>query len=89
MRYLLQRDETIETLLEKLSQAAFSVAEGSIPENRREDIRLGLYVALRQALSSKIVCGQDCGSLPDCAVMREASPALYEVEHERAAHRTH
>jgi hypothetical protein len=74
MRYLLQKDESLETLLESLSQAAFSVVTDIVLENRREDIQVGMYVALSHVLSSRLVCGPDCGLSPVCATMRETSP---------------
>ena len=75
MRFLLKNTETADTLLERMVQSACLVVEGSIPENRQEDIQMGLYVALRQILSQNVVKCDDCGKLPDCSGMRE-SPAF-------------
>lgn len=74
MRILLQKEETLESFLEKLTQAAFSVVGETLPENRREDVEVGIYVALSHVLASNLVCGIDCGTLPICDGMREASP---------------
>lgn len=74
MRILLQKEETLESFLEQLTQAAFSVVGGTVPENRREDVEVGIYVALSHVLSSRLVCGPDCGVSPGCLNMRETSP---------------
>jgi hypothetical protein len=74
MRYLLRKDESLDTLLEKLSGAAYSVVSEILPEGRREDVEMGMYVALTHVLATRLVCGPDCGILPACSVMRETNP---------------
>ena len=74
MRYLLQKEESLESLLENLSQAAFSVVSDILPESRREDVLVGMYVALSHVVASRLVCGPDCGISPACANMRETNP---------------
>lgn len=74
MRYLLQKDESLESLLENLSRASFSVVSEILPESRREDVLVGMYVALSHVVARDIVCGPDCGVSPACATMREIDP---------------
>jgi hypothetical protein len=74
MRFLLKNDVSAESLLDKASKAAFSVVESSIPESRRNDVQMGLYVALRQALASELVCIPECGLFPECEQLKEMDP---------------
>jgi hypothetical protein len=66
MRYLLKAGETAETLLERAAQSAFRVVEGVVPDNQREDVEMGLYVALRRVFHENVVRSEVCGSLPTC-----------------------
>ena len=74
MRILLQREETFDSLLDKLSRAAFAVVDDNLPESHREDVRVGIYVALSHILAAGLVCGPDCDVSPACQGMRETSP---------------
>ena len=74
MRFLLKKDVSAEFLLEKASKAAFSVVESSLPESRRDDVQMGLYVALRQTLASDVVCIAECGLFPECEQLKETDP---------------
>lgn len=73
MRIQLKDAITSEALLEDLVQASFSVFECHCPVGLREDLRMGLYVALRQVLSADLVKRSACGNLPDCADLPEDS----------------
>ena len=66
MRYLLKTGETAETLLDRAVQSAFLVVEGMVPDNQREDIEVGLYVALRRVFHENVVRSEVCGTLPTC-----------------------
>lgn len=79
MRYLLQKDESLDSFLEKLSEAAFSVISEDLPNGRREDVLVGIYVAMSHVLASRLVCGVDCGSSPFCSSMRETNPLEFPV----------
>lgn len=86
MRYLLNGTETADTLLEKMVQSAFQVVEGSVPENRQEDIQMGLYVALRRILSQNLIRCDECGRFAECSNLKEA-PAFTESAPRGAASR--
>jgi len=66
MRYFLRDGGTAEKLADELVDAAYSVVEGSIPENRVGDIHVGLYVAVRQVLASCMVRRELCGTRDVC-----------------------
>jgi len=74
MRYLLKEDVSAEILLERAAKAAFLVVESSVAESRIEDIRVGLYVALRKELAGGIVCKPECGLLACCKSPGEEPP---------------
>ncbi len=73
MRIQLKDAITSEALLEDLVQVSFSVFECHCPPGLRDDLRMGLYVALRQVLSADLVKRSACGNLPDCADLPEES----------------
>jgi len=60
--------------LEQLTQAAFQVVEGNVPESTAEDIRVGFYVAFHQILADNLVRITDCGTFPVCSDLREDHP---------------
>jgi hypothetical protein len=74
MRFLLKKDVSAESLLDRATKAAFSVVESSIPESRRNDVQMGLYVALRKAFASEMVCIPECGLFPECEQLKETDP---------------
>ena len=74
MRYMLKDNQSADLLLERLTDAAFHVVEGAVPESIAEDIQVGLYVALHQVLANGIVKSPDCGTLPACTDLREENP---------------
>lgn len=74
MRVFLRDSVTTEQLLEELVNVCGEVIEGSVPEGRRTDLTMGIYVAMRRILSQELVKNRTCGSLPDCMDLKEESP---------------
>lgn len=74
MRIQLKDTADGETLLRDLVEAAFSVLEGQCSPSLAEDLRMGLYVALRQVLNDRLVARPDCGKFSVCADLPEARP---------------
>lgn len=74
MRIQLKDDATEGELLSHLVEAAFSVVEGHFPPALQEDLRMGLYVALRQVLAHRLVVRPDCGKFAVCADLPERRP---------------
>jgi hypothetical protein len=63
-----------EELLQRLVEAARSVVEGHLPPALAADLRMGLYVALRQVLAERLVLRPDCGKFAVCADLPEKRP---------------
>ena len=74
MKILLKDSVDTQSLLDDLVQASFSVLEGQCSPSLRDDLRMGLYVALRQVLSERLVARPDCGKFSVCADLPEARP---------------
>ena len=57
MKYLLKTEDNIDSFLDQIARAAYSVVEETVPEGRREDVLMGLYVALSHVVTSNLRSG--------------------------------